>query len=1040
MSQTLHQIYQSKAIVLARTMVVKFHSIAEAINKTLIDQGYTVDENDPSTWKYYLNMFGEYHQADKDRLRALSGGETEYIQIKIAGENQPLNVDFTKTLLYGDDADLAVANEYRFNTQYYKALITKYPEFEDLILGVLNPVPPSISIPANDGEILYCGGYLKTMLSSGIYHYVRQDYGPISENFLIESNEENLISILQEYIYGFLSRWWNANYAVTNDLFQATFMGILYLSIPQILGNLRIGNAKTPNAHSFHIREHLESYGNLGWVTEYLSKGVLLWLYRNMVWLNANHGKTKVFEAIIENVLTAENIPISGYHLRHDVSEMDQDNLRPDVYMEREPLNINTGARRTRDEVLEMIEAEVQLATENHYDQEGQARNTIEKSSRSMYDHLNTKVLESTVIDMSNHMAVTREDIGLNLWCYTASHGYYKGTVIFTNPLTNERMQLTPLNAYILAFYCFNVGWANFTFKNIPRMYSRLILRHPTMTPSDKHPVRPTLDQVNRGVIKRFITQDQMKDVLGNYVPDFTHRSSASFAHEVDRAHTEAMRKYNAYARIEDAQGRGYGEWVAHQCYWYDIECPLTKTETAYDDWLTIHGIEFDGFSREDYITLGLEIVEAATGVNLTASDELRNLQTAALAVLKHFASYTVQIIQNTVASDSYWLDWKTTRITNDHAKAKNQIYAKLPMYSVENHWSIKEGPIWLQSHSDATKVNLKETFSSHDRADTTYNLRSFALGSRERAKMPTYGIVDARIPNVVSTARTKKYSTFTTGLYPVAINDGFSVGSTINNSFEIKPRQSGIGDNFNVKSTIKGTFTIVPQMDDAYNDLSVKSSIGNTFTIQTAGTEVGDTVAVKSSIRPTMKFEAPATSVMDGINVASNINEIVIVPPAMPGVDTASVLSGINNTFTITEPVETTSDVMTVNATINETMSVMLTTTAEVPDSSAVTVSAIKLVVTKASPVDGAVDVEVGIVDEMVVASAEVKPNDHTAVEVGAVKLSIRKHLRLSGESSSVDISATKLTIIKPVVVENTVDDNSSVGVTATKLTVTKP
>lgn len=93
----------------------------------------------------------------------LSGGESEYIQIKIAGENQPMNVDFTKTLLYGDDADLAVANEYRFNTQYYKALITKYPEFEDLIIGVLNPVPPSISIPANDGEILYCGGYLKTL-------------------------------------------------------------------------------------------------------------------------------------------------------------------------------------------------------------------------------------------------------------------------------------------------------------------------------------------------------------------------------------------------------------------------------------------------------------------------------------------------------------------------------------------------------------------------------------------------------------------------------------------------------------------------------------------------------------------------------------------------------------------------------------------------------------------------------------------------------------------------------------------------------------
>ena len=951
MSQTLHQIYQSKAIVLARTMVVKFHSIAEAINQTLIDQGYTVDVNNPSTWKYYLNMFGEYHQADKDRLRALSGGETEYIQIKIAGENQPMDVDFTKTLLYGDDADLAVANEYRFNTQYYKALITKYPEFEDLIIGVLNPVPPSISISANDGEILYCGGYLKTLMASGIYHYVRQDYGPISENFLIESNEENLIRVLQEYIYGFLTRWWNANYAVTNDLFQATFMGVLFLSIPQILGNIRIGNAKSPMAHSFHIREHLDSYGNLGWVTEYLSKGVLLWLYRNMVWLTSNQGKTKVFDDIIENVLTPENIPISGYHLRHDVSEMDQDNLRPVVYMEREPLNINKNSSRTRDEILEMIEAEVRLATENHYDQEGQARNTIEKSNRSMYDNLNTKVLESTVIDMSNHMAITREDIGLNLWCYTASHGLYKGTVIFTNPLTNERMQLTPLNAYILAFYCFNVGWANFKFEHIPKMYSRLILRHPTTTPGAAFPKRPTLEDVNRGVIKRFITQDQMKDVLGNYIPDFTQSSSSSFANEVDRAHKEAMRKYDAYCRIEDAQGRGFGEWIAHQCYWYDIECPLVKAPTRYDDWLTIHGIEFEEYSRADYITLGLKIVEAATGVNLTASDELRNRQTAALAVLKHFASYTIQIIQNTVASDSYWLDWKTTRITNDRAKGKGLIRAKLPLYSVTNHWSITEGPIWLNAYSEQNMVIIKEKFASRDRLDTSYDLQGFSVSSRERAKMPMYGIIDARIPDVVTTTKVKQYVTYTTGLYPVATSESFSVRSGIDNTFTVQPRETEYTDRMNVASTIQGTITVTPQMDDAYNNLAVNSSIHTVFNIDGARQFVQESLGVRSSIDPTFNFVTPRTGVLDGVDVSSQILTLEIVPPSSGGHDGAEVASAIDSTFVIGTPTSTVEDDLSVTTNVDSTMTIGLSNSHKSTDSTSVAVGVSKLTIIKPSP-----------------------------------------------------------------------------------------
>lgn len=1018
MSQTLHQIYQSKAIVLARTMVVKFHSIAEAINQTLIDQGYTVDVNNPSTWKYYLNMFGEYHQADKDRLRALSGGETEYIQIKIAGENQPMNVDFTKTLLYGDDADLAVANEYRFNTQYYKALITKYPEFEDLIIGVLNPVPPSISIPANDGEILYCGGYLKTLLSSGIYHYVRQDYGPISENFLIESNEENLISVLQEYIYGFLTRWWNANYAVTNDLFQATFMGILFLSIPQILGNIRVGNAKSPMAHSFHIREHLDSYGNLGWVTEYLSKGVLLWLYRNMVWLTSNQGKAQVFDDIIANVLTPENIPISGYHLRHDVSEMDQDNLRPTVYMEREALNINKNSRRTRDEILEIIEAEVRLATENHYDQEGQARNTIEKSNRSMYDNLNTKVLESTVIDMSNHMAITREDIGLNLWCYSASHGYYKGTVIFTNPLTNERMQLTPLNAYILAFYCFNVGWANFKFEHIPKMYSRLILRHPTNTPGDDFPKRPTLEDVNRGVIKRFITQDQMKDVLGNYVPDYTHSSSSSFAAEVDRAHTEAMRKFNAYCRIEDAQGRGFGEWIAHQCYWYDIECPLVKTPTRYEDWLTIHGIEFEEYSRADYITLGLKIVEAATGVNLTASDELRNRQTAALAVLKHFASYTIQIIQNTVASDSYWLDWKTTRITNDRAKGKGLIRAKLPMYSVTNHWSITEGPIWLNAYSEKNMVTIKEKFSSHDQVDTTYTVQGFSVSSRERAKMPMYGIIDARIPDVITASKVRKYATYTTGLYPVATSESFGVTSTINPTFTIQPRQTNLDDRLGVQSAIQGTFTIVPQVDDAYNNLGVNSSIATVFKIEPARQFVRETLGSQSAIETSMILGTPSTNISEGMDVGVEMIEQVISPANSGNADVALVTSSIENTIVVSAPKETHPDDMDVIVQINSTMSVGLTNTSETIDSTKVILGASKLTIIKASPTNDDVNVEANIDDQMSVEVGEISPTtDIGAMTVSAVKLTVTQppQHEADNETTSVTVSASKLSITKP-------------------------
>lgn len=926
MSQTLHQIYQSKAIVLARTMVVKFHNIATAINQQLIADGYVVDENDPTTWKYYMNMFGEYHQSDYDRLYALSDGASKYIQIKIAGETQAVDANFTKELMYGESADQAVANEYRFNTHYYNTLITKYPEFEDLILGVLNPVPLDLAINAQEGEILYCGGYLKTLLNSGIYHYVRQDYGPISENFLIEANEENLIPILQDYIYNYISRWWNANYAVTNDLFHAYFIAAMMLTIPQILGNIRLGNAKTAHAHSFHIREYLESNGTLGWIAEYLPKSVLLWLYRNLIWLDANRGKQEIFNAIVDNVLTEAKIPISGFRLRHDVSAMGADSLTPTAFMEKKALNINTSTSATRNEIIDIVNSSVSLATENYYNPEGQATAIQNLSRFSLFDNLNTKVLESTVIDLSNHMAITKEDIGLNLWLYCASQGTYRGTVIFTNPLTNERIQLTPLNAYILAFYCFNKAWANYEFEYIPTMFARMILRHPRNTPGDEFPVQPTVADLVKGVTSDALSTAQVRDLLGNYTPDFEHSSSTSFSAEVNSAHAEAMRKYNATAKIEDARGRGYAEWVTHQCYWYDIPCPMTKTDTKYSDWLTLHGITFDGFNREDYVTLALEIVEAATGVNLNASDDLRNKQTAGLAVLKHFASYTIQIIQNTVASDSYWLDWKTTRITNDKSTARGGTKAQLPTTTVvDETWSIKDGPIWFSEVTDQNTVKVKEYITQKKVIDTVINVTAFRGGHSSQLKLPMFGVVDARIPDIVIDKRTKVYRTLTSVIYPLNAAERIGVGSTIGSKVTLNAPSAGIRDGFAVSTTIGATIVVSPPMTVVSESAAVTSTIDNTIMLLAPRSDLAEATTVSSTINNRIVINPPSTSVDEGMTVSTTIDEIVrIEAPVQTLSDTMTVTTTIQPFIEIVDPTIGNREVTTVQTTISSTIEIL--------------------------------------------------------------------------------------------------------------------
>lgn len=47
-----------------RSATIKYDPIADYQNATLVAKGYHVDPYDMSTWKYYMNMVGQYHPSD----------------------------------------------------------------------------------------------------------------------------------------------------------------------------------------------------------------------------------------------------------------------------------------------------------------------------------------------------------------------------------------------------------------------------------------------------------------------------------------------------------------------------------------------------------------------------------------------------------------------------------------------------------------------------------------------------------------------------------------------------------------------------------------------------------------------------------------------------------------------------------------------------------------------------------------------------------------------------------------------------------------
>ena len=112
MSTTAYKLFVKQIMTIARTMVVKHHEAAVIMNHILVSKGYSVDWNSPYTWRYYLNLTGQYHQADFDELSVINAGTSDYLVIKVASNTGPVNADFTKSLIDATTGDFTRANEY----------------------------------------------------------------------------------------------------------------------------------------------------------------------------------------------------------------------------------------------------------------------------------------------------------------------------------------------------------------------------------------------------------------------------------------------------------------------------------------------------------------------------------------------------------------------------------------------------------------------------------------------------------------------------------------------------------------------------------------------------------------------------------------------------------------------------------------------------------------------------------------------------------------------------------------------------------------
>ena len=668
--------------ILAKTMVIHSDTVAIQVNRELRNDypQIVIDESKPSTWKYYMNLAGEYHYTDMERIRLINGDGNPYMTIKVAGDNEPVVINFTKETISSDTSDAALAVEYAYGTNFYNELVARYPDFEQLILGILNPIDYDISTKSYNGDILYAGGWYRTFMDNNPskYHFVARVNAGITNKLLVESNEYTLLYRLEKWIKAMLDQWIVSDFANNNDLYIPGVWMTLMSKLPTQIFNLRLDQIKsvTGETHSFHYTEFLNSHGDLGKHIPYLTLEQAMFLYKNMGWLENNIGKQEVFDELVENLLTPAGVPIAAYILKHDLSKLEE-NFVSNPIMERKYLNFRSiGAGSDARSIEEIVTKSINLARDNGLFIEDKIRHITNKAKDSKYNNLATKVLESDMIDSRDSIEYPKAAFLLNMWLYSVKYGTYRGSIFITHPITGQRMQLTPLNAFILMYYTFCRGYCATELEYFPRLAARIIPKNdapPYTEYRDPYPGLkpfPTIKELKWCYSSKWITNLDLYKLQYGIKPVFKYNSTLDFNTDATYHHSRLMERWTQAMMFEDLEACGQFEWLVNKHYWFDVDVGQLTT-LPMKDWLRNFGIDVEDMTATDFRLMCNDLIKGGTGSTEHDGDWLSEMQGAVLDILMHFSSYTIQIIKTFRNGSAIRAGFKSLRMGNEVWKAK---------------------------------------------------------------------------------------------------------------------------------------------------------------------------------------------------------------------------------------------------------------------------------------------------------------------------------------------------------------------------------
>lgn len=687
MSSNYYKLYIDSVLDLASTLVIKSEYSAEMIND-LIKAKYgqdAVDPYTPNTWKYYLNVCGLYHPTDEI--------------ITITSLDDQTNITFDQTTLLNHPL---TKYSYRYGSRFYRELITAHPDKELVIIGALYPSDINKAIQAKDGSVLSYPTYL------------------------VEPNEVSLISNIENWIYEYKVRWENKQFNLTDSLYSASNLAIMYLNLVPLILNLRLKACKTNEAHSYHVREYLASHGMLDVYLEFLTLKQALFLYRNICYIERNAGKRETLGWLIEKIMTDRNLPISEITMKHKLTDM-EDSLYPEITFRKKNLNNIYGGSssiNTPDSLDELLLKEEPLAIGNKdytYSNKLAIKSKFENSLSSV---VATKALESSTIDYTDNQRYSIIDIQLNSWLHLSSIGLYNALITYVEPRTGTEYVLKAFDAYVFWFYCYCKS-LDIDLLSIDYLACERVVNPQQVSKTDLQELIPTLrhnvNLPNKNAVKIKRLDKLVDDILASQTYVSNINSVMSFNNQTKALYNNTILQSNTISKIEDIESRGISHAIVDRLYvdrkidlidtFNNLNLPIAITRSVF---LTTRGLPLIEYSREEYETIYSQLFTAATGGSLYTTEEKSKLQKAMIKLLQKLSSYSIQFLSEINQQKIKNLNWSTIRVneagvsTSDSKKIANLAIRPFDLIVQENEeLQIKVNPATVGSRTETITSNV---------------------------------------------------------------------------------------------------------------------------------------------------------------------------------------------------------------------------------------------------------------------------------------------------------------------------------------------